>query len=40
MVMVLVHDIYSVFDESKVSLGFNEELDLCLSVFGYIDIRV
>jgi hypothetical protein len=40
MVMVMVHDGYFVFDESKIPLGFDEKLNLCLIVFGYVDICV
>jgi hypothetical protein len=40
MVMVMVHDRCSVFDGSETPPGFDEELDLCLGAFGYVDIYV
>jgi hypothetical protein len=40
MVMIMIHDGCPVFDGSEASVGFNEELDLCLSVFRYVDICV
>jgi hypothetical protein len=40
MVMVMVHDGCSVFDGSETPPGFDEELDLCLGVFEYVDIYV
>jgi hypothetical protein len=36
----MVHDRCYVFDRSETLLDFDEELDLCLNVFGYIDIYV
>jgi hypothetical protein len=40
MVMVMVYDECSVFDGSETPAGFDEELDLYLSAFGYVDIYV
>jgi hypothetical protein len=40
MVMVMVHDGCSVFDESEAPPDFDEELDLCLGVFKYVGICV
>jgi hypothetical protein len=40
MVMVMVHDGCFVFDGSEAPPGFDEELDLCLGAFEYVDIYV
>jgi hypothetical protein len=40
MVMIMVHGGCSTFDGSETHLGFDEELDLCLGVFGYIGICI
>jgi hypothetical protein len=40
MVMIMVHGRYSKFDGSGAPPDFDEELDMCLSVFGYVGIYV
>jgi hypothetical protein len=40
MVMIMVHSGCSMFDGSEAPPNFDEELDLCLGAFGYIDIYV
>jgi hypothetical protein len=40
MLMIMMHDRCSVFDESETPLGFDEELNMCLNAFWYVDIYV
>jgi hypothetical protein len=40
MVVIMVHGRCSVFDGSETPPGFDEELVLCLDVFGYVGIYV
>jgi hypothetical protein len=40
MVVIMVHDRCSVFDGSEAPPDFDEELDLCLGVFGYVGIYI
>jgi hypothetical protein len=40
MVMIMMHDKYSVIDRSEAPPEFDKELDLYLSAFGYVGICV